>query len=118
MYDDLVTQSKSQSQFSDLADALRSDGGVPYLESQVDAAETKADVLTRLWELGGPGYVDVWGTLLNCLIAALVLGIAYLLFRRYRSSTQSSSGSVMDNLLPSATEPVMEAAAVAGKRLR
>ena len=89
-YDGLNAQLKSQSQFSGLAESLKSDGGMPYLEKDYEEEKSKADVLNRLWELSGKPnthVTDFFGLLLNILILVLGIGVVWLGYTKYKKHT-------------------------------
>jgi len=99
-YDNLKQQLKDQSQFSDLATAVRADGGITYLEKDYEKEKSKADVLDRLWILNNSTskYTDVepFGILLYLLIAFLVIivvAMAYIKYRKYASPPSFVGGN-------------------------
>jgi hypothetical protein len=86
-YEDLTTQLKSQGQFSGLAKAVASDGGIGYLAEDYETEKSKADVLNRLWILNGkPTFLDldIVRTLLYVVIGILSVYILILGFQKYR----------------------------------
>jgi hypothetical protein len=88
-YDNLKQQLRDQSQFSDLATAVRADGGITYLEKDYEKEKSKADVLDRLWILNNstPKDTDVepFGILLYLLIPFLVIIVLAMAFIKYRN---------------------------------
>jgi hypothetical protein len=87
-YDALVAQSNSQSQFSNLASAIKSDGGTPLLLQDYKAEKSKADVMDRMAVLTNPwqspeGSIDWFGYLLTALILLVVLVIVFVMYRKY-----------------------------------
>ena len=92
-YDEYSNQVKSQSQFSSLASAIKSDGGTPYLVKDYEALKSKADVNNRLSILSGPSITQVpWLEIfLYLFIGISALGVAILLYRKYQKYTASQS---------------------------
>lgn len=89
-YDGLNTQLQSQSQFADIAQSLKSDGGLPYLEKDYEEEKSKADVLNRLWQLSGKPntqVTDFFGLFLNILIILLGIGAAWIAYSKYKKYT-------------------------------
>jgi hypothetical protein len=99
-YDNLKQQLRDQSQFSDIATAVRADGGITFLQKDYEEEKSKADVLDRLWILNNsaPRYTDVepFGILLYLLIAFLVIivvAMAYIKYRKYASPPSFLGGN-------------------------
>lgn len=93
-YDALNSQLQSQSQFSGLAQSLKSDGGLPYLEKDYEEEKSKADVLNRLWELSGKPsatLTDFFRLFLNILILVLGGGVVWLAYTKYKKYTAPPS---------------------------
>lgn len=102
-YDDLTTQLKSQGQFSGLAKAVSSDGGITYLAQDYEAEKSKADVLNRLWILNGKTTfldLDILRTLMYVLIGILSLYILILAFQKYRKYRYGYTSGMAYNLMP------------------
>jgi hypothetical protein len=97
-YDGLNAQLQSQSQFSDLAQSLKSDGGMPYLEKDYEEEKSKADVLNRLWILSGKPnthVTDFFGLFLNILIfvlGAVVVWVGYMKYKKHTAPPPSFIG--------------------------
>jgi hypothetical protein len=85
----LTAQLNSQSQFSDLAKSLASDGGMPYLKKDYEAEKSKADTLERQWKLAGKPEteIDILGIILYVLVAVLVIAAMFLVYSKYRKYT-------------------------------
>ena len=99
-YDTLKQQLQDQSQFADIATAVRSDGGITYLQKDYEEEKSKADVLDRLWVLNNPTArstnVEAFGILLYLLIAFLVImvvAMAYIKYRKYASAPSFLGGN-------------------------
>jgi len=93
-YDALNSQLQSQSQFSDLARSLKSDGGLPYLEKDYEEEKSKADVMNRLWELSGKpssAGIDIFQILLFILIGVLGIGVLWIGYIKYKKYTAPPS---------------------------
>ena len=88
-YDELTTQLNAQSQYTDLAKALKSDGGMPYLKKDYEAEKSKADVLNHQWKLAGSPQteIDLWGIFLYFIVAILGVALLYLGYAKYRKYT-------------------------------
>ena len=88
-FDQLNEQLNSQSQYTDLAKALKSDGGMPYLMKDYEAEKSKADVLNHQWKLTGKTQteIDLWGIFLYFIIAVLGVALLYLGYAKYRKYT-------------------------------
>ena len=95
-YDQLVLQGNAQSQFSDLAMAIKSDGGTPLLLQDYQAEKTKADTLNRMavlsnpWEGTKPGQ-DWYGYFLYAMIVLILLAIVFILYKKYSKTTPALS---------------------------
>jgi hypothetical protein len=86
-FENLSTQLKSQSQFSGLAKAVSSDGGILNLAKDYESEKSKADVLNRLWILNGKSTfqdIDIVSFLLYVVIGILSLYILILAVAKYR----------------------------------
>jgi len=97
----LTAQLNSQSQFSDLAKSLASDGGMPYLKKDYEAEKSKADTLERQWKLAGatPTEIDLLGIILYFLVLVLVIAVAFLAYSKYRKYTSPPPSIVGGNRL-------------------
>ena len=101
-YDGLNSQIQSQSQFSDLAASLKSDGGMPYLEKDYEEEKSKADVINRLWELSGKPnaqVTDFFRLLLNILILVLGIVVVWLGYTKYKKLTSPPPSFIGGNRL-------------------
>lgn len=101
-FDGLNTQLRSQSQFADIAQSLKSDGGLPYLEKDYEAEKSKADVLNRLWQLSGKPnthVTDFFGLFLNILILLLGIGAAWIVYSKYKKYTSPPPSFIGGNRL-------------------
>jgi hypothetical protein len=102
-YEDLTTQLKAQGQFSGLAKAVSTDGGITYLAKDYESEKSKADVLNRLWVLNGKTVfqdLDIVSFLLYVVIAILALYILVLIFQKYRKYRYGYRPGMPYNFMP------------------
>jgi hypothetical protein len=102
-YEDLTTQLKSQGQFSGLAKAVSSDGGIAYLAEDYETEKSKADVLNRLWILNSKNVfldLDIVRTLLYVVIGILSVYILILAVQKYRKYRYGYRYGMPANFMP------------------
>jgi hypothetical protein len=102
-YENLNAQLKSQGQFSGLAKAVASDGGIALLAEDYDAEKSKADVLNRLWILNGnPAFadLDIVRSLLYLVIGILSVYILILAVQKYRKYRYGYRPGMLTNFMP------------------
>jgi hypothetical protein len=95
-YDQLVLQGNAQNQFSDLAMAIKSDGGTPLLLQDYRAEKSKADAMNRMavltdpWVVSGTGQ-SWYGYFLYAMILLILFAIVFVLYRKYSATTPALS---------------------------
>jgi len=102
-FESLNAQLKSQGEFSGLAKAVASDGGIAFLAEDYDEEKSKADVLNRLWILNGnPAFadIDIVRSLLYLVIGILSLYILILAIQKYRKYRFGYRAGMSTNFMP------------------